>query len=129
MLSSSAGTASPGASLGAAHGGDLVPVGAGPHAELEPAVAEQVEAGGGAREYCGRAQRGVQHVRAQADRLGPRGDVGEQGPGVEVGRLIGMVLERGQVEPGLLGEFGERDDPSGAAARGLMNDPKSRSWP
>jgi hypothetical protein len=84
------------------HGGDAVPERARSEAELEAAAAHDVERRGGTGEDRRRAQRQAEHVAAEADPLGPGGGEREQRPGVEVRRLVRMILERHQVEPRLL---------------------------
>src|SRR5690606_18054467 len=102
-----------------AHGLDAVPEGARAQAQFDPAAAEQVEAGRAARQDGGLAQRQVEHVAGQADPFGAGGQVGQQGPGVQERGLVGVVLEGGQVQSGLLGELGECDHPLGIlVARG-----------
>ena len=76
--------------------------GAGPQPELDPPAAEQVEAGGRPGHHGRRPQGQVEHVGGQPDPDGGRGDIGQQGPGVQEAGLIGMVLEGDQIEPDLL---------------------------
>ena len=94
-----------------AHGLDRVPERAGAQAELSPAAAEQVQAGHRPGQHGRRAQRQVGHVGREPDPAGAGGDVAEQRPGVQERRLVGVVLEGHQVQPGLLGEHGEPDGP------------------
>ncbi len=101
-----------------AHGLDRVPEGARAEPQLEPASAEQVEAGRGPGEHGRRAEREVDDVARQADALGPRGGVRQQRPGVEEGRLVGVVLEGGQVQARGLRLLYERDDLLGRGVRG-----------
>src|SRR5690606_18805057 len=61
-------------------------------------------------EYGGLPQRQVVHVRAEPDPLGAGGDEAEQRPRVVEPRLVGVVLERGEVEPGPVGDDREVDD-------------------
>src|SRR5699024_11373840 len=42
----------------------------------------------------------------------------EQGPGVQEGGVVGVVLEGGQVQSGALGEFGQSHDLVGVVGRG-----------
>ena len=91
----------------AAHGVDGVPEAAGAEPELEATAAEQVEAGGGAREDGGRAQRQVGDVGREVDALGAGRDPREQRRRVVEARLVGVVLERDEVVAGCLGQFGE----------------------
>ena len=90
-----------------AHRLDRVPEGAGAEPELDPAAAQQVERGRRPGQHRRRAQRQVDDVGRQPDPVGAGGDVGEQRPGVEEARLVGVVLVADQVEPGLLGQFGQ----------------------
>jgi len=93
-----------------AHRLDRVPEGTGAEPELDPAVAEEVEAGRRPRDDRRRAQRQVQHVGGERHPVGAGGEVGEQRPGVEEARLVGVVLEADDVEPQLLGQFGHPHD-------------------
>src|SRR5690606_16860914 len=102
-----------GGEAAAAHGFDRVPESARAQAQFDTAAAEQVEAGYAAGQHGGLAQRQVEHVACQGDPLGAGGEVGQQGPGVEERGLVGVVLEGGEVQPGLLGELGEADYPFG----------------
>jgi hypothetical protein len=96
-----------GAEPASAHGLDRVPEPARADAELHPAAAEQVQAGHAAGQHGRLTQRQVQHVTRQGDALGPGRHVGHQRPGVEKRRLVRMILERDQVQPGRLGQLGE----------------------
>ena len=91
----------------ATHGGDRVPEAAGTEAELEAAAGEQVEARRAAGDDGRLAQRHVEHVRRDADAVGRRRDPAHQRPRVVEGGLVGVVLERREVEPGQLGRLGE----------------------
>ena len=110
IASSSAVTPSPGRQPRRAHRDDRVPERPGAQPEREPAAGEQVEARGRAGEHGGRAQREVEHVAGQLHALGRGGHPGQQRPRVEERRLVRVVLERHQVEPGALARLGERDD-------------------
>jgi hypothetical protein len=72
---------------------------AGAEAELEPAAAEQVEAGGGLGQHRRRPQRQVGDVGEDADPLGGGGDHGQQRPGVDEPTLVGVVLDADPVQP------------------------------
>ena len=100
-----------------------------PSPSSTPAAGQQVQARRGARQHGRLAQRQVEHVRRDAQRLGRRGDPGQQRPGVQEGRLVRVVLERGEVQPGALGQPRERDDVLRALVCGVMKVPKVRSWP
>ena len=63
----------------------------------------------------GLAQRQVGDVRRDRTVGGLRGDDGQQRPRVEERRLVRVVLEGDEVEPGELGELRERDDGLGIA--------------
>jgi hypothetical protein len=61
-----------------------------------------------------------------------RGDVAQQGPGVEEGGLVRVVGERDEVEPELLAEQGEADRArrvGGSAADGVRKDPNQSGCP
>jgi hypothetical protein len=94
----------------AAHRGDGVPEPARADADADAPAGEQVETGGGARGDGRLPQRKVQHVRREADAIGRSGDIREERPRVEEGGLVGVVLERHQIEPRLLADLRERDD-------------------
>ena len=103
---------------------DRVPEGAGAEAELDAAGAEQVEGGRAAGEDHGRAQRQVGDVGRDPDRAGARGDHREQRPGVEVPALVGVVLDRDEVESADLGELGELEGALGGGGVGAREDPE-----
>jgi hypothetical protein len=88
----------------AAAGRDRVGKGAGPEPQLDPPAAEDVQARGAAGQHDRRAQGQVGDVRRHPDvaRLG-RHDR-QQRPGVEERRLVGVVLERDDVEPDNVGQ-------------------------
>jgi hypothetical protein len=88
---------------GAAHRLDRIPERSSPDAELDSPVAQHVERSRRLGDDRRQAQREVEHVRHQADLLGPSGEIGEQRPGVEEAALVGMVLDRDVIEPGLVG--------------------------
>jgi hypothetical protein len=90
-----------------AHGGDRIPEGSGAEAEVEPAIGEQVERGGGLRGHRGWSQGQVEHVRGDVDALGRGPDVRHEGPRVEERRLVRMVLERRKIEAELLAALRE----------------------
>ena len=52
----------------------------------------------------------VEHVAGDLDAVRRRGDPGEQGPRVEERRLVRVVLERHEVQPGPLGGLRQGDD-------------------
>ena len=86
-----------------AHRCDRVPESAAPEAQLQPPAGQKVQARRGAREHRGLAQRKVDDVAGQVHALGLGGDIGEQRPRVQERRLVGVVLEGDEIEPGLLG--------------------------
>ncbi len=90
-----------------AHGLDGVPERACPQAHGEPAAREQVEARPGTGQHGRRAQRQVEDVARDLHALGRRGDPRHEGPGVEEGRLVGVVLEGHEVQARVLGELRE----------------------
>ena len=105
-----------------AGGLDRVPEGTCAEAELDPAGAEQVERGGAAREDHRRPQRQVGHVGGDADRAGAGGDHRQQRPGVEVLGLVGVVLDRDQVEAADLGQLRELEGALGRGGVGTRED-------
>jgi hypothetical protein len=96
-----------GRELRAAHALDRVPEAAGPQAQREAAARQQVQRGGGARQDGGLSQWQVQDVARDRDAGCGRRDPAEQRPRVVESRLVGVVLERDEVEPRLLGQLGE----------------------
>ena len=92
-----------------AHRLDRVPERSCPERELEAPAAEQVQARRRAGQHGRRPQREVDHVGGQVDSLGAGRGIRHQRPRVEERRLVGVVLERGEVEPGLLAELRQED--------------------
>jgi hypothetical protein len=88
----------------AAHRLDGVPGVACADAELGASVAQDVEARDSSRQYGRRPQWQVPHVGRQSHAVGPSGDEGQQGPGVQETWRVGMVRERDEVVARLLGE-------------------------
>ncbi len=100
---------------GPSHRGDAVPECARAQAELGAAVRQEVEARCGAREHGRRPEREVGDVGRQVHALGARRDERQERPRVEEARVVGVVLEGHEVEPGLLAEDGEAHDVVGRA--------------
>jgi hypothetical protein len=102
----------------AANRRDRIPETAGAEAELDPAVAQLVEGGGG----LGQHGRGSQRQRGDVgkDREVPRAhrDRREQGPGVMEAGLVGMVLDPHVVEAELVGQHRELERLSRMCDRG-----------
>ncbi len=99
---------------------DPVPEGTGTQPQLDPPTGEDVQARGGLGQHDRRSQREVGDVGGEANLAGAGTDRGEQGPGVEVGRLVGVVLDAHVVEPHHVGELRELEDlvvPGGVGAR------------
>ena len=92
-----------------AHRLDRVPEAARPEAEGDATAREQVEARGGSREDGGLTQREVEHVSGDVHAFGARRHPGDEGPRVEEGRLVRVILKSDEVEAELLGELREGD--------------------
>ena len=101
-----------------ARGLDGVPEGTGADAELDAAAAQDVERRDRAGEDDGVAQRQVRHVERDPHRRGARRDHRQQGPGVEVARLVRVVLHGHEVEPADLGHRGQLEHVVGACRIG-----------
>ena len=110
IASSSASTDSRGGAARPAVRLDGVPERAGAQAELDAAVAEQVERRGGPGQHGGRPQRQVGHVGEEADVLRLGRERREQRPGLQEARLVRVVLHADEVEPELVGAARHRDD-------------------
>lgn len=87
---------------------------AGSRPAYRAAPAEEVQAGGGAREHRGWAQRHIDHIRDETNAGGVLGEGGKQSPGVEKPRLIGVILHAQEVEPQAIGVARKLDDRFGA---------------
>ena len=115
IASASASTLCPGVSRGPPIATIASQNAPGAEPELDPAAAEDVEAGGAAGEHDRRAQRQVGDVGRDADVGGRRRDDRQQRPGVEEARLVRVVLEADEVQPGDVGEPRELDHGVGLA--------------
>src|SRR5699024_12463428 len=75
------------------HGDHGVPERARAESEFHPAARKAVEARDGAGDHPGFAQGMVEDVRGELHPFSTSRDEAQQGPGIVVGGLIGMVLE------------------------------------
>jgi hypothetical protein len=109
---------------GAAHRLDRIPERPGPDPQLDAATGEDVERGRGLGQHRRLAKRQVDHVGDEANPIGPAAEVREQGPGVEVTPLVGVVLDADQVEAGgISGEdLGNRGLRIGGVGHGEQSD-------
>ena len=89
----------------AARGHDRVPEGTGAQTQLGAAAADDVEGRDLLGEAHGWTKRQVGHVGRDPDRVGARGDRRQQGRGVEVLGVVGVVLDGEHVEPDDVGEL------------------------
>ena len=122
IASSSASTASPGESRDPPAATIASQNVAGAQAELGAAVAEDVERGHRAGEHGWRPQRQVGHVGRDPYGARASGDRRQQGPGVEVLGLVGVVLHRDQVEAEDVGQLGELEGAGGVGRVGGEED-------
>lgn len=81
------------ASRRSAHRGDGIGDAAPADTELDPSVGEHAQRRGGLGEHHRRTQLQVGHVGEEGDAVGGRGQMRDQGPGVEVAGLVGVVLD------------------------------------
>lgn len=94
----------------AAHRLDRIPEPARADRQLYPPGREQIKARRRARHHRRWAQGQVQDIGGDSQRLGLGGNPGQQRPRIQEGRLVGVILERREVEAGPLGELRQRDD-------------------
>jgi hypothetical protein len=85
-----------------AHRLDRFPEGPGADPELDPSAAQQVQRRGRLGDDRRQTQGQVEDVGDEAHPLGPSRDKGQERPGVEEAALVGMILDRYVVEPGLV---------------------------
>ena len=129
IASSSASTASPGVRRGPPAATTASQNDSGSQAQLGAAVAEDVQRGHRLGEHGGRPQRQVRHVGRHPYGARPGGDRGEQGPGVQVPWLVGVVLHRHQVVAQDVGQLGDLEGAGGVGASGERKTPNASSWP
>ena len=98
--------------------GDRIPERSGPQAELDPSLGDQIQARRGLGQHDRRPQRQAGDVRGQPDRPGAAADGRQQGPGVQEAPLVGMVLDRHQVQAEGLGQLGELEHLGGPLGGG-----------
>ena len=113
-----------GRQAGPAGGHDRVPERPGTETELDAPSGEEVEGGDRLGEDDRLAQGQVRDVERHPQGRGPGREHREQRPGVEVPRLVRVVLDRHEVEPAHLGDVGELDDPVGAGRVGRGEEPE-----